>query len=315
MKIAILRLSAMGDIIHSAVVLEYLYRNGIKVDWIADKRFASVLDNSPYIENIIKVDFKNSPVNTLLTARRYKYDMVIDFQGLIKSALLARIMGKETVGCDGYHTKEKPALLFYSRKLKIRNHSMGRYKDMINEIFSLGITDEMLKNHSPYLFYKSDPPEGFFSENKKNIMFVVGASAEFKMLPSKTWIQLAKELGENIIIPYGNEREKNTAEHIASETGAKVLPKMSLDTLKAAVSRCDLVIGNDTGPTYIAWANNVPSVIIYGPVEANKVYENSITKFVKSTRNTNPVKINRNDFSIRKVKLKDILDAVEKLKY
>jgi hypothetical protein len=123
----------------------------------------------------------------------------------------------------------------------------------------------------------------------------------------------AKKLGENIIIPYGSDKEKEIAEYIANKTHAKVLPKMNLDELKAAISHCDLVIGNDTGPTYIAWANNIPSVIIYGPVEANKVYENKYTKFIKSTPNTNPIKINKNDFSIKKISYKEILDAVEKL--
>jgi heptosyltransferase-1 len=314
MKIAIIRLSAMGDIIHSAVILEYLYKNGIKVDWIADSRFASILDNSPYINQIKKLNLKKDLIGSIKECLKWeKYDLVIDFQGLIKSAILGKIVGKKVIGCDGYHTKEKPALLFYNEKLKIRNHSIGRYKDMINEIFNLNITNEMIKDHNPYMFYKSDYPKEFFSENKKNIMFIIGASAEFKMLPADTWVKAAKKLGENIIIPYGSNKEKEIAEYIANKTHAKVLPKMNLDELKAAISHCDLVIGNDTGPTYIAWANNIPSVIIYGPVEANKVYENKYTKFIKSTPNTNPIKINKNDFSIKKISYKEILDAVEKL--
>ena len=213
MKVAIIRLSALGDIIHSMVILEFLYKNGIKVDWIVEERFSEILDYNPYINKIKKVNLKDKKrlffeINRI---RKWeKYDLVIDFQGLLKSAILGRIVGKKVIGCDGYHTKEKLALLFYDKKLKIRNHSIGRYKDMINEVFDLEITDDDIKNHSPYLFYekKGFIIEEFFSNNKKNIIFIIGSTAKNRKYPIEKWIGLANSLNANILIPYGNKKEK-----------------------------------------------------------------------------------------------------------
>jgi len=318
MRVAIIRLSALGDIIHAAVINEFLYKSGIKVDWIVEERFREILDHNKYINEIKTVNLKNKKriffeINRI---RKWeKYDLVIDFQGLIKSAILGKIVGKKVIGCDEYHTKEKPALLFYDKKLKIRNHTIGRYKDMINEVFDLKITNEDIKNHSPYLFYEKKDfiVEDFFSKNKKNIIFIIGSTATNRKYPIKKWIKLANSLNANVLIPYGNEEEKEEALLISENSNAEVLPKMNLNELKACISYADLLIGNDTGPSYIAWANKIPNILLYGATPFGRVFENEYTKIIKSKTSKNLEVIDKNDFSIRDISVREILDAVEKI--
>ena len=314
MKIAIVRLSAMGDIIHSAVILEYLYKNGIKVDWIADSRFASILDNSPYIDKIRPLNLKKDLLGSLKEVLKWeKYDLVIDFQGLLKSAILSKIISKKVIGCDGFHTKEKLALLFYNQKLKIRNHSMGRYKEMINKIFNLNITDEMIKNHTPYMFYKANPLKEYFASQKKNIIFIVGSNDLNRMYPTSKWIELANSIDENILIPYGNSKEKDIADEISLNSNAKVLPKMNLEQLKATISHADLLIGNDTGPSYIAWANNIKNILLFGATPKKRVLENKYTKIIKSKTSVDNEIFSKKDFSIKDIEVSEIINAVKKI--
>jgi len=309
MKTAIIRLSAMGDIIHSAVVLQYLYENSIEVDWVADSRFAEIIRNSEYVKNVVSFDLKKNLINELLSSRKYNYDIAIDFQGLIKSAVLSKLMAKKVIGCDSYHTKEKPALWFYNKKLKIRNHTIGRYKDMVNEVFGLNITDEMIKNHKPYLGYVSEPLYKYFENDRKNIIFIIGSNGENRLYPVEKWIELANSLNENILIPYGNQKEFEIAKAIAENSNAKVLEKMSLDQLKATISNADILIGNDTGPSYIAWANNVKNILLFGATPVGRVFENRFTKIIKSKTAKNSEIFDKNDFSIKDIEVGEILDA------
>jgi heptosyltransferase I len=79
-------------------------------------------------------------------------------------------------------------------------------------------------------------------------------------------VQLCDGLRENILLCHGSEQELETAQRIAAAAPhATVLPRLNLNQLKAAVSRSSLVIGGDTGPTHIAWANNVPAISLFGP--------------------------------------------------
>jgi heptosyltransferase-1 len=138
---------------------------------------------------------------------------------------------------------------------------------------------EYLKNHPKLLFYKDRDFE-FLSKNKKNIVFIIGATWECKKVPIKIWEELIKYFkNENIIVPYTGS-EKNDALHLAKYSNV-VAVKLNLNDLKALIDKADLLIGNDTGPSFIAWANNVKNVILYGCTYNNKIYENDFSKSVE----------------------------------
>ena len=131
MKIAIVRLSALGDIVHSMVVLQFIkkhYPDSV-IDWIVEKRFQGVLKSNPHINQIHQVIFSSAKEskslflfwNELRKIRKLgKYDLVIDMQGLIKSALVARMIPSDmTLGFDKDSLRESLAAIFYDQKYKI----------------------------------------------------------------------------------------------------------------------------------------------------------------------------------------------------
>ena len=108
MKIAIVRLSALGDIIQTSIVLQFIKKHfdDAKIDWICEERFAGILQNHPLLNEVVKINLKDKKIvktiKILLKQRSKKYDLVIDFQGLLKSAFVARILSKNCVGSVSY---------------------------------------------------------------------------------------------------------------------------------------------------------------------------------------------------------------------
>jgi len=186
---------------------------------------------------------------------------------------------------------------------------------MINQIYNLNISQEEFIKHKPFLFYEEKHiKKEHFSENKKNIIFIVGSTAQNRKYPIKKWIELANRLNENILIPYGNDEEYNIAKTIAEKSNAKIMDKMNLNELKATLSNADLIIGNDTGPTYIGWANNIPTILLFGATPVSRIFENKTTKVIKSKTAKYLDKLDKNDYSINDIEVEEILEKINEFK-
>ena len=311
----VVRLSALGDIIHTAIILQFLPN---KVDWLVEEGMAEILEFNPNINKIQKVNLKSLKKSKMNIFSEYKklkkfhYDRAIDFQGLIKSAIVSKIVADEVIGRE--EIKEKIAKIFYSKTIKTNLHTIDRYRIMINEIYGLNVSKEEFINHKPFLFYEDKHiKKEYFSKDKKNIVFIIGSTAKNRLYPIKKWIELANRLNENILIPYGNEDEEKMAFEIAKNTNVKVLDKMSLNELKATISNADLIIGNDTGPTYIGWANNIPTILLYGTTPISRMYENKTTKIIKSKTAKYLDKLDKEDFSIKDIEVDEIMEKIDEI--
>jgi heptosyltransferase-1 len=91
------------------------------------------------------------------------------------------------------------------------------------------------------------------------------------------------------------------------------MPKLDLNSLKALIAHADLVIGNDTGPTHIAWGLNKPSITLFGPTPISRVYQTAINKVLKSPSVVNPFKLNKHDDSIKDINEHDIIVLAQSL--
>jgi heptosyltransferase-1 len=91
------------------------------------------------------------------------------------------------------------------------------------------------------------------------------------------------------------------------------MPRLDLNSLKALIAKADLLIGNDTGPTHMAWALNRPSITIFGPTPVRMTYQTNINKVVKSASIVNPLKLNRLDNSIQEIDENEIIELAKAL--
>ena len=317
MKIAIVKLSAMGDIIHAMVALQFIKKSkpNIQIDWIVEEGFKQVLENNPHIDNILTLNLKSikknrmslfSELKKVRTYSKNNYDLVIDAQGLIKSAITSKLLGTDIAGFSKNSIREGVASYFYKHKVEIayNENTIDRNAKVMSEPLDIEITHQMIIDKEPFLFYTNENRvvEEYFSKEKKNIIFVIGSTWESRNYPKEKFVEVANHLKENVLIAWGGEEERIKAQWIEKNSNyAKALPKIDLNTLKEVIAKSDLLIGNDTGPTHMAWGLNVPSITIFGPTPVNRVYQTPINKTIKSKSKVNHYKLDKNDFSIQKI--------------
>ncbi len=346
MKVAIVKLSALGDIIHALVALQFIKAHSpdIQIDWIVEECFAEVLKHNPDIDNILTVNLKAlksdktrifGQVKKIIKFASNNYDLVIDAQGLIKSAVTAKLIsswlvcmpqasreltrrGKRLAGFDADSIREKAASWFYDVKVACAYdaNTIDRNALILSKPLGIEITTEQILNKKPFLFFKNEDLQiyDFLSKDRMNIVLVIGSTWDSRNYPAEKFVKIAEALQQNCLVIWGTDQEKTTAEWMAAQSGLiKVMPKLDLNSLKALIAKADLLIGNDTGPTHMAWGLNRPSITIFGPTPVSRVYQTDINKAVKSASIVNPYKLNRQDYSIKEIDEREIIEQAKML--
>ncbi len=329
MKIAIVKLSALGDIVHAMVALQFIKATipTAQIDWIVEARFAEVLRHNPDIDNIITVNLKDlkthkwgvfAQIKALRHQALQAYDVVIDAQGLIKSAAVAGLLGKRRAGFDADSIREKAAAWLYQVKVASAYdaNTIDRNATVLAQPLGLTITPEQIHHKAPFLFFKAEDQRiyDFLSPDKRNIVLVIGSTWESRNYPADKFVKVAEALQQNCLVIWGSPEEQAKAEWMAQQTKTiKVLPRLDLNSVKALIAKADLLIGNDTGPTHMAWGLNVPSITLFGPTPVSRVYQTDINKVLKSPSIVNPFKLNKQDFSIQEIAEQDVIQLAELL--
>jgi heptosyltransferase-1 len=329
MKIAIVKLSALGDIVHAMVALQFIkaHNAAIQIDWIVEQNFLPILQNNPDINAIYPVNLKAlknnkrewlAELNRIRQLAAQHYDIVIDAQGLIKSAIVAKLIGKNIAGFNKNSIREKLASYFYNLSIDCPYHAntIDRNATVLSAPLGFSICPEQILQKQPFLFFS--PPQQdlnpYFSSQQKTIIFVIGSSWESRNYPKEKFLQCAEQLQQNCLVIWGNNEEKEKAQWLANHSRfIQVLPKLNLNDLKAVIAKADLVIGNDTGPSHIAWGLNKPSIILFGCTPISRVYQTPINKVLKSPSLVNPYKLNKNDDSIAQINVSEIVTLARQL--
>jgi heptosyltransferase-1 len=325
-KIAIVRLSALGDIVNSAFVLQFIqdaYPNA-KISWVIEESFSDILSLAPEISNTITLNLKRLKKEKKIALLRKEiqklrayndFDIIIDMQGLLKSAIVSRILGKKIHGFDKNSTRESVASLFYTTKSTIayEQNVIIRNAKIINDALDLNITKEKIAAKRA-VFQLQECPS--LPNEKKNIAFVIGASWPSKIYPKEKVADVCNTLDANIYIIWGSESEKADAQWILKHTkNTQLAPKCTLRELVGFISAMDLLIGNDTGPTHIAWAQNIPSITLFGPTTARMIAQSKKNIAIESPSDVDILNINKNDFSIKTIAPSLITKKAKELLY
>ena len=317
MKIAIVKLSALGDIVHAMVVLQFIKQAIPKssIDWIIEEHFANILEHNPHINTIYTVNLKALKKDKLKFFTELKkikkyaqneYDIVIDMQGLLKSAIVSKILGPN-VGFDKNSIREKIASLFYGKSFFVpyAENVILRNMDLVSSSLNIDVEKNALSNKEVFLFFSEEDMHktaSYIKEDQKTIVHILGSSWDSKVYPKEKFIEIINALEGNHLLVWGNSEEEAYASHIREHTQAQLLPAMDLNELKALISKADLVIGGDSGPTHFAWAMNRPSVTIFGPTPSKRnVLETKINKIIDCGKVIDPLKLNKKDFCIHNI--------------
>lgn len=311
-KIALVKLSAIGDIVHASVCVQIIraHMPEAYIAWIVDSRFADLVRACAGVDEVVPIGLKDKEyqksLKTLLSMP--KFDYVIDLQGLIKSAIVSRLLGRVS-GFSYKSAKEGVASLLYSRRLKMDYNENIIIRNVSLVSFALGfrvsVNDILTKKPCFSIDTHKLPKKG----NKKLVLIALFASEPSKCYDKFKEVILGLiPMGVDVVIPHSNDTELNSAKLIASASGARVLERKSLLDMISFISGCDLVIGNDSGLTHLAWAQNVPSITLFGnrPSHRNAfVTDKNIT--IDSGKKIDAKKIDKSDFSVCEIAPNEII--------
>jgi len=324
MRIAIVRLSALGDIIQSMIVIQFI-RNRYPqctIDWVVDKKFSEIVRLNNLIDNVIEIrlsEIKKSKnifhlIEHFAELRKVpKYDFVIDTQGLLKSAIISKIIPSiETIGFDRKSARESLASFFYSRSFNIpyETNVIERYCLLISKALNIKISRKnILDKESIFQIPKNNNSE------ERIVSIIIGASFDSKVYPIENYRLIIEQLDSKFICLWGNNSEFKLAKKL-SEINSKIFvpEKTTIAKLLEIISTSSLVIGGDTGPTHLAWALNIPSITLFGPTPGYRnMFESRKNLKLESGSKVNPYKINKGDRSIAEIDPRDILRLAEQL--
>ncbi len=297
-----------------------------QIEWFVDERFGAILEHSPYIDKLHPIALKSTlttfnPLKIFKlfkSLRAYEYDIVIDMQGLIKSALITQMLkAPKKVGFDCTSAREGLSAFFYSQKVSIAYNEpvLKRNFTLLSHALNLPKKEisEGLSSRSKVFSYQDSPKIDALNlnENKLKILFVLETSKINKTYPIERFKELALAL-ENfqICLLWHADEDKATALYgaLKNQRDVLLLPKLTLNEVKALLFKMDLIIGGDTGITHLAWALQKPSITLYGntPMERFKL-ESPINVSLTGNSNAN---YHKKDFSIQNIEPKKIKECV-----
>lgn len=278
MRILIVKTSSLGDVIHTLPALtDALGRiPEIRFDWVVEEVFAEVPHWHPGVDRVIAVAlrrWRRQPLRAIAKGewktcrallRTHCYDKVIDAQGLLKSALIARIARGPSHGLDRRSAREPLASLLYHRRHRVpwRQHAIER----VRQLFAHAL-DYTLPVAMPDYGIRMTSARGA-DMAKPYIVFLHGTTWMSKCWPEPYWVQLAHIVAQSgyvVRLPWGDADEYARAQRIAHATAnAEILPSMGLGDMAAVLRHATGVVAVDTGLGHLAAALGVPSVTVYG---------------------------------------------------
>lgn len=279
-KFLIIRLSSLGDIIHTLPAFSALRRNfpAAKIAWTVEDKGEEILDLVPGIDEIIVIDRKNWLRSVKNIRRR---DLVaLDFQGLVKSALLAYLSRSQPrIGFHRKNCKEPLASFFYTERLDpLPEEEMHVITKNLRLLILLGIKEEKFDFPVSIPEELSRSVEGKLREigcekNKKLLLYNLGAAWETKRWFPEKWselIQRTRFANSFPLLLWGNAEEKKLALAVKERTAVPIAPFLSIKEVIALIKRASLLVSGDTFALQAACALSVPVVGLFGPTNPGR---------------------------------------------
>lgn len=287
----IIRLSSMGDIIHTLPAYAALrqFFPKAQISWLVEDKEKEILDWVPGLDKTIVMASKKRPA----TSRKYwvktfhavketrnRDQVALDFQGLVKSGLYAYLSRSKTrIGFHKKNLKEPSAAIFYTEHLDPISEKMHVISKNLKLLTRIGIQAEnfVFPIQIPEAVSRSVLEKIKFQRNsgKRLILLNIGAGWETKRWFFECWAELIDKLNERmddlfLLLMWGSEEEKNLAYKIKSRTSAALAPFLTLKEVMALVKEADLLLSGDTFALQVACALACPVVAIFGPTNPER---------------------------------------------
>lgn len=277
-------MSSMGDIFHTFPAISDLkkYVPNAEIDWVVEDSFKEIVAWHPHVHKVIPVHLrrwvKQRDKQSWQEFKAWRnelrcetYDIIIDAQGLLKSAIIAKCAkGKGIDGYDKHSAREPITQLFYKRHHAVdkNQHAVERTRQLVGN--ALGYAPEPKLNfgiNQNFVHIKKDP---------RKLIFIIGTSWVTKLWATEEWQDLTRiaiSAGFTVEIIWGSNEEQAIADCIISACPQATRPtqRLSITTIAEKLVEAAGVVGLDTGFSHLAGALETPTIAIYGATSPLKV--------------------------------------------
>ena len=288
MKILLVRMSSMGDLVHTLPAIEdlSLARPDIELHWLCEESFADIARLHPFVKHIHTLKWrawrkKIVSHETLAAIGSLKktlssqcFDFVLDSQGLIKSAAFAKFAHAPIYGLDKHSAREPFASHFYRQKYFVERHrnAVWRNRKLFSQVFGYAFDENKV------IFGARLPESDLLPISSKTPHYhiaLTATSADKKLWAEENWrtlfMLMHQKDGLPILLPFGNQAEEERANRIANGLPfVSLCDKMTLLQASAVLANAQSIIGVDTGLLHLANAFNRPTIGIYTATDPAK---------------------------------------------
>lgn len=280
MRVLIVKTSSMGDVIHTLPALTDAGQHipGIQFDWVVEENFAEIPAWHPLVKQVIPMAWRRwrKQLFTRETraemrafrqkVREQRYDLIIDAQGLVKSAIFSCFAKGKRCGLNYASARESYASIFYHRHCNVlfEQHAVVRARSLFSQALGYSLPETVAD-------YGIDRTRFANDQRTPYLVFLHGTTWTTKHWPEENWMALANmaaAAGFSIKLPWGNANEQDRALRIAASCQqADVLPRQGLAGMASVLAGAKAIVSVDTGLGHLAAALDVPTVSLYGPTD------------------------------------------------
>lgn len=281
-RVLLVKMSSLGDVVHALPAVTDAARRGFTFDWVVEDAFAAIPALHPAVATVLPIAWRRwrrrlwsargalAEFHRRLRARRY--DIALDAQGLIKSAVVTALArADERAGFAPGSARERPATLAYARQIPVAvdRHAVHRQRTLFAAALGYPLPDT-----APDFGLGCDAPTAAASgvaEHVPECVLLHGTTWPSKHYPEAFWMALgaqARAAGFAVGLPAGSPAEAARAGRIAAAIGAVPWPRTGLSALLPRLARARLVIGVDSGLLHLAAALGRPSLGLYGSTDS-----------------------------------------------
>ena len=275
MNALLVKMSSLGDIVHTLPAVQDAAARGVRFDWVVEEQYRDLPERASGVDRVVPVAlrcWRRAPLthrraigafHRRLRARRY--DLVLDAQGLLKSAVVTRwANGGARAGFDASGARERAASLCYDRRLRVprRSHAITRSRSLFAAAFG----------YSPP---RSAPRFGLSPASAvgRDVVLAHGATWHNKLWSEAHWVAIARRCaaaGYRPLVPWLEHERPRARRIVAAVPEARLCEPAGLSALLDVVARARGVIGVDSGLTHFAAAVGRPTVMVFGPTDPRR---------------------------------------------
>jgi heptosyltransferase I len=270
-----IKTSSLGDVIHHMPAVTELRRNrpDTRISWVVEEAFAPLVRLHPAVDAVIPVNSRawRRRLHRLATwselrdfavaLRAHSYDEIVDSQGLVRTALMARLARGRRHGYDAQSVREPPASRFYDVRHRVDHRLHAIARNRLLTALALGHTSDEILDFGLERAALAGPGRSPYG------ILLHATARPGKEWPEPNWIEAGRMLsgrGVELLLPWGTSAERERSARIAAALShARVADRGPLDALARLIAGASFVIGVDTGLLHLAAALGVPLVGVF----------------------------------------------------